>query len=139
LAAERQALASQPSNDAERGSISAICGIDPLERGATPRAEQRLLLAVLQEAVWTFQRYIDVQDRRGRRLFGEAETWFGSDDTTWTCAFVPLCDALGFDPSYVRAGLRRWRDARPPSIRSAYCFATPLGDRRDPQEAVAAC
>ncbi len=35
--------------------------------------EKRLLLAVLEEAVVTFQRYATEQGRRGRRLFREAE------------------------------------------------------------------
>lgn len=98
---------------ATRSRLPAMCGI---ERRAALRAEQRLLLAVLEEAVRTFQRYVHSGSPRGRRLFGEVEAWFGSDDTTWTFSFVPLCDALGFDPAYLRVGVQRWRDARRPSI-----------------------
>ena len=42
--------------------------------------EKRLLLAVLEEAVVTFQRYVTDSGRRGRRLFREAEEWVGSDE-----------------------------------------------------------
>lgn len=81
---------------------------------ATPDAsvvpEKRLLLAVLEEAVVTFQRYSTDQGRRGRRLFREAEEWVSSDDICWPCSFRNICDALGLDAGYLRCGLRRWRD-----------------------------
>ena len=72
--------------------------------------EKRLLLAVLEEAVVTFQRYATEQGRRGRRLFREAEEWMGSEEMCWPCSFRNICDALGLDPGYLRQGLRRWRD-----------------------------
>src|SRR5215475_13364908 len=49
--------------------------------------EKRLLLAVLEEAVVTFQRYASEQGRRGRRLFREAEEWMGSEELCWPCSF----------------------------------------------------
>jgi hypothetical protein len=72
--------------------------------------EKRLLLAVLEEAVVTFQRYAAEQGRRGRRLFREAEDWMGSEELRWPCSFRNICDVLGLDPGYLREGLRRWRD-----------------------------
>jgi hypothetical protein len=72
--------------------------------------EKRLLLAVLEEAVVTFQRYATDQGRRGRRLFREAEEWVGAEEVGWPCSFRNICDVLGLDPGYVRQGLRRWRD-----------------------------
>jgi hypothetical protein len=74
--------------------------------------EKRLLLAVLEEAVVTFQRYSDDPGRRGRRLFREAAEWMGSEDMGWPCSFRNICDVLGLDPGYVRQGLRRWRDTQ---------------------------
>ncbi len=82
--------------------------------GGTPDAsivpEKRLLLAVLEEAVVTFQRYVSDGGRRGRRLFREAEEWVVSEDAGWPCSFRNICDTLGLDPAYLRQGLRRWRD-----------------------------
>ena len=72
--------------------------------------EKRLMLAVLEEAVATFQRYVHAQSRRGRRLFAETLEWFASDDLGWPFTFVNLCHGLGFDVDYLRMGLRRWRD-----------------------------
>jgi hypothetical protein len=70
---------------------------------ATP--EKRLLLAVLEEAVRTFQRYVLATGRRSRAMFTEVETWFASEDTAWLYSFVAICDALGIDATYVRSGL----------------------------------
>jgi hypothetical protein len=78
--------------------------------------EQRLLLAVLEHAVGTFQRYVNASDRRGQALFADVAAWFASEDTRWMFFFVPICDALGFDVTYVRSGLRRWRDTHCASL-----------------------
>ncbi len=72
--------------------------------------EMRLLLAVLEEGVVTFQRYVNSPRRRGQRLFREAEEWLLSDDVSWPCSFRNVCDVLGFDVAYLRSGLMRWRD-----------------------------
>jgi hypothetical protein len=80
------------------------------ERLSTP--EQRLLLAVLEEAVGTYQRYVAPMDRRGQTLLADVAAWFASEATGTICDFITLCDVLGIDPSYVRSGLRKWGDAR---------------------------
>ena len=71
---------------------------------------RRLLLAVLQEAIGTFQRHATARDRRGQDAFSQADAWFASEETEWVFSFVSVCDALGIDAAYVRAGLRRWLD-----------------------------
>jgi len=98
---------------ARESNVPDICGIDAPERAARVRSEQRLLLAVLREAVLTFQRCVDSRHYHDRRLFREVTAWFDSNDTTSIFAFLPLCDALGLEPAYLRWGLQRWRDARP--------------------------
>lgn len=74
--------------------------------------EKRLMLAVLEEAVADYQRFLVATSNEGRRLFREAEDWFADDDTEWPCSFANICSALGFEVSYVRRGLLRWRDAQ---------------------------
>ena len=59
--------------------------------------EKLLLLAVLEEAITTFQRHVADTGRRGRRLFHEAETWLLSEEREWPCSFHNICDALGLD------------------------------------------
>jgi hypothetical protein len=69
------------------------------------RPEKGLMLAVLEEAVATFQHQLGAESRRGRRLFREADEWFRSADTSWAFAFESVCDVLGLDPDFVRRGL----------------------------------
>jgi len=77
---------------------------------ASLQPEKRLMLAVLEDAVGTFQKYVNARERNGQRLFEEVEQWFDSDDQEWPYSFVNVSQALGLDVSYMRSGLHRWRD-----------------------------
>jgi hypothetical protein len=83
---------------------------------ATPTPERLLLLAVLEEAIGTYQRYVIASDRRGLALFAEVEAWLASEDTDWMFSYVAICDELGVDAIYLRLGLRRWRDGHRASL-----------------------
>ncbi len=72
-------------------------------------AEERLMLAVLENAVGTYQKYAFARDRHGRGLFAEAARWIEADDGTWPYSFVNICHALGLEPAHLRSGLDRWR------------------------------
>src|SRR5215467_13797917 len=78
---------------------------------ASLQAEKRLMLAVLEDAVGTFQKCVNARERTGQRLFDEVE---------WPYSFLNICQALGLDPGYLRAGLGRWKDVqrRAPSAAS---------------------
>ncbi len=67
--------------------------------------EKRLMVAVLATAVNEYEKYVDAKDVWGRRRFAEVSEWFASDEASWTFSFVAICDALGLDVSYIRAGL----------------------------------
>ena len=71
--------------------------------------ERRLLLAVLEDAIRTYERYAFANDRRGVDQLSHVEAWFASEDSDWTFSFVAICDVLGLDVSYLRRGLRRLR------------------------------
>jgi len=79
---------------------------------ASLQPEKRLMLAVLEDAVGTFQKHVTATNRRARRLFVEAEEWFESRTTDWPFSFENVCVGLGLEPEYLRNGLRRWRDAQ---------------------------
>jgi hypothetical protein len=83
---------------------------DRLIIDASLQPEKRLMLAVLEDAVGTFQKHAGTPNRRGQRLFAEAEDWFTSDQTDWPFAFVNVCEALSIEPEYLRRGLRGWQD-----------------------------
>ena len=72
--------------------------------------EQLLMLAVLEDAVTCYQRYVGSRDSYGRQLFEEADEWFSSPDQSSLFAFESICDVLGIDPGYLRRGLRLWRE-----------------------------
>jgi hypothetical protein len=78
--------------------------------GADIQPEKRLMLAVLEEAVSTFQNHGLDERGHGRRLFADAEAWFASGDTQWAYSFLNICNALGLESSSLRAGLGQWRD-----------------------------
>src|SRR5512140_3395788 len=82
--------------------------LDKSHLGAALQPEKRLVLAVLEDAVATFQRSAFATSRNATREFDEVQRWFASDDTTWPFTFVNICHVLGFEPSYMRSGLDRW-------------------------------
>jgi hypothetical protein len=84
----------------------------PDEEARCLQPEKRLLLAVLEAAVSDFQKYATALTARGRRIFADADAWFASTRCDGPLDFESICQALGFDSSFIRAGLRRWRVAR---------------------------
>ena len=73
------------------------------------RPEQRLVLAVLVDAVKTFRTCATASGTCARRQRAELERWFGSEeagDSPFT--FENVCAALGLEASYVRRRLRSW-------------------------------
>jgi hypothetical protein len=85
----------------------------PVQFAPPPRAMdemlQHLMLAVLADAVHCYQEHFRARDRRGQRLFDEAAGWLMAKDREYVFSFEGICDALGFDADYLRAGLRTWR------------------------------
>lgn len=79
---------------------------------ASLQPEKRLMLALLEGAVGDFQKYTTAFSGRGRRLFAEADAWFRSTATDDPLNFENVCHALGLEPAFIRAGLRRWCSTR---------------------------
>ncbi len=75
------------------------------------RAEMRLMLAVLTDAIATYQRYASAapSNRRGQRLFREAQAWIESQNITWPYSFANICSACDLDADNLRSGLQEWR------------------------------
>jgi len=67
----------------------------------------RLMLAVLEEALVTFQRGLNSPRAEHRRHFHEVDRWIKSADTDWPFAFENICSCLHIDADYIRAGLKR--------------------------------
>ncbi len=74
--------------------------------------ERRLMLAILEDAVSCYQRYVTAERGRNKRLYEEAEEWlFDDQQSGWVFSFESVCSALALDPVFVRRGLARWREA----------------------------
>jgi hypothetical protein len=71
--------------------------------------EERLMLAVLSDAIECFQKYFNATGRRGRHLFANAEAWIASRDSSWPYSFEYICEALNINANYLRIGLMQWR------------------------------
>lgn len=71
--------------------------------------EKRLMLAVLEDAVACFQRYVFPRSRRERSLFHETEDWVRSENGDYLFSFQNICEALNLNPEYVRQGLLLWK------------------------------
>ena len=74
--------------------------------------ERALMLALLEDAVCCFQKYLLVSNRKGRIFFKEAEGWIFDQDNNGFVSFSNVCDVLGIDADYLRLGLIRWKEKR---------------------------
>jgi|SRR3989344_2912827 len=73
--------------------------------------EKRLMLAILEDAVWCFKKYLFVpEDSRNGHEFRDAEEWIWEEDSDWIFSFSNICETLGLNPSYIRQGLMRWKE-----------------------------
>jgi len=72
--------------------------------------ERVLMLAVLRDAVSCYQDYVGARHKPKRLMHLEAEQWIIDRDRSYMFSFDNLCEALGYDPDYMRAGLQRWKE-----------------------------
>jgi hypothetical protein len=68
-------------------------------------SERDLMFAILADAIDCFWKYSGARDGRGIKLFQDARRWIFADDEVETFSFVNVCDALSFDPAYIRRGV----------------------------------
>jgi GNAT superfamily N-acetyltransferase len=82
--------------------------LDTFRRKVHLEPEKKLLLAILEDAIACYQKYIFARDGKGKALFREAESWVGEKGNEAVFAFDSVCEMLGFDPEYLRRGLATW-------------------------------
>ena len=93
-----------------------------LMRSSASTPEKALIVAIFVTAIgaWQMPRLtvdmmsddtVDARSRRRRALAIRRETidWFYDDDSHGPFSFLWCCDALGWDPEWVRKGLLEWR------------------------------
>jgi len=74
--------------------------------------EKSFMLAILEYAVASFQKHIFARDSKGKAIFDETEDWILEENSEWIFSFENVCEVLGFNPSYVRQGLMRWKEMK---------------------------
>src|SRR5262245_57386103 len=106
---------------AERGNVtSGWVSLDAADLGLIESVykktirdgEERLMLAVLENAVEYFQKYVLARNSRGKQLFQEAEGWFLDKDGEALYSFEDICETLGLHPDHIRKGLMVWKEAK---------------------------
>jgi hypothetical protein len=68
-------------------------------------AEQRLMLAVLVDAINILQGWNRMGSARKRRAFAEAGQWVTTHGRSYPFSFDSVCDALSIDPEMLRERL----------------------------------
>jgi hypothetical protein len=74
--------------------------------------EERLMLAVLENAVEYFQKYVLARKPSRKQLFREAEEWFLDKENEALYSFENICETLGLHPDPIRKGLMVWKEAK---------------------------
>jgi hypothetical protein len=101
-----------PENVLAELTSPAIVLPEQLQGHGGKQGEKQLMLAVLAQAVGTFERHAHATSSRGQRLFREVEEWIESRDASWIYSFESICHALGLDADNLRAALRGWKPSR---------------------------
>ena len=101
-------------------AANGYAALDPVDTGAIEKlfkkdireGEEKLMLAVLENAVEYFQKYIFARNPSGKKLFQEAEEWFLEKNSESFFSFENICETLGLHPDYIRQGLLCWKEAK---------------------------
>ena len=83
--------------------------LDTFRRKLHLEPEKKLMLAVLEDAIACYQKYVTARDGKGKLLFQETEEWIVDENGDWLFSFANVCETLGFDPNYMRRGLLEWK------------------------------
>jgi hypothetical protein len=100
------------------GEFSVLEGILPLQfygarRGISETEPvQRLMIAMLVDAVRCFQTKFEARRPGMRQEFAEVRSWIFSDRDDGPFTFRAVCDELEVDPEALRKGLLRWAAER---------------------------
>jgi hypothetical protein len=86
--------------------------IEAVYKKTIREGEERLMFAVLENAVECFQKYVLARKPSRKQLFQEAEEWFLDKENEALYSFENICDTLGFHPDHIRKGLMAWKDAK---------------------------
>ncbi|MBI3061481.1 MAG: hypothetical protein HYY83_05840 [Deltaproteobacteria bacterium] len=84
--------------------------LEELRKKSVREGEEGLMLAILEDAIACFRKYVHARDERGKALFRDAEEWILAQESEWIFSFENICDTLRINASYLRQGLIRWKE-----------------------------
>jgi hypothetical protein len=84
--------------------------LDTFRRKLHLEPEKKLMLALLEDAIACYQKYLFARDSKGKALFEEAEEWVRQPGGS-VFAFDSVCELLGLNPDYLRRGMAEWKQA----------------------------
>jgi len=73
-------------------------------------SEQRLMFAILEDAISIYVNYREPSTSKKRCVFRETQRWFRSNDRTWVFSFLRICEVLDLDSDTIRRRVRLMRD-----------------------------
>ena len=85
--------------------------LENLSKKVIRDGEKALMLAVLENAIEDFQKYVLATNKKGVRLFDAAEVWILETDSPSFFSFNNICEHLELNPDYMRKGFMRWKEA----------------------------
>jgi len=84
-----------------------------VQRGALWSGEQRLMAAILEDAVAVSSKPVPPTTSKARHVLRETLRWLRSNDRSWTFSFLRICETLDLDPSAIRRAIRVLRGEEP--------------------------
>lgn len=88
--------------------------------------EEKLMFAVLNDAIECLDKYHEGKRRREIAMYREAKEWVSSDSVDGIFSFVNVCETLKLDAEYLRLGLWRWLERRQATKRGFKLWREPL-------------
>jgi hypothetical protein len=79
---------------------------DQVSRRRILGGEQKLMFAVLADALRCYVRFASSQDAQERQQLGELECWFRDNTQSGIFSFKSLCETFGIDADVLRNSLR---------------------------------
>jgi hypothetical protein len=100
---------------------------DRIRRSRELDPEQRLMFAVLEDAVNVCLKHSGTTDPARRALLLEAEEWIADREASWLYSFENICSVLDLNSDYIRRGLRARKEgsAAAPAAESPAAAAAP--------------
>ena len=88
--------------------------LDGFQTNLYHQPEKMLMFAILVDAISCVRDSLPAEGNYRNRKFLEAKNWLWSDRQDWPFSYRNVCEALGYDPDYLRRGLRgQGRTPRP--------------------------